>query len=128
MRSARSVLRDDRATPTVVDAHRDEIDVLTDPDGGEGTASRGGEGQVPVAHEQVIVFEGGRPVRSKAVFEADANRAAPTGFVDAAGEGAGRVGEGAIAIPGNGGTALDVEQGAVEGPADLTGEQAKCID
>src|SRR5882757_9004454 len=90
----RSVLRDHRATPAVVDADGDEIDVLTDAIGAEEEAARRGEGVGLVLHEQMIVFERSRPVRGEAVFEADADRATPAGVVASrGGESATRVGE-----------------------------------
>src|SRR5438552_7306030 len=80
--SRSSVFRDDRATPAIVDADGDEIDVLTDADVIEHRAGYTGdavveEGVGAVPHEQMIVFDRGRPVRGEAVFEADADRAAP---------------------------------------------------
>src|SRR6187549_889250 len=76
--SGRSVLRDDRATPTVVDTGGNQIDVLTDAIGGERRAGRAeqtvvGEGVGLVLHEHVIVVDAERPVRGEAVFQADAD-------------------------------------------------------
>src|ERR1700686_2738312 len=79
---ARSVLRDDRAAELVVQADGDQVDVLLDvvgAGGHPGNREDAGEAVVVGAHEQMVVFDGGRPVRSEAVFEADANRATPTG-------------------------------------------------
>ena len=62
--NARSVPRDDWATEAVVDAHGDQINVLTDRVGAEYVASRDVsqnasryEGDVAVTHEKVIVFD-----------------------------------------------------------------------
>src|SRR6185369_10116232 len=89
---ARSVLRDDRAAELVVDAGGDEIDVRPDAIGAEEGASRRDEGVGTVLHEQVIVFDADRPVRSEGVFEADADRAAPAGVVT--GDGGEHIGAG----------------------------------
>src|ERR1700712_3358899 len=73
--SRSSVLRDDRTTPTIVDADGDEIDVLTDAlvehqagraDSGDSAVAREGVGAV--AHEHMIVFDSCRPVRGEAVL------------------------------------------------------------
>ena len=92
-------------------------------------AARRGEGIGAVLHEQVIVFDADRPVRSEAVFEADADHAAPAGVVAVTPASAPvkRV-ETAVAIRGHGSAALDVEQDVVGGITDLTGEQAERVD
>src|SRR5215213_8142430 len=71
--SERSVSRDGRAAELVVQASSDEIDVLTDAIGAEEAAARRSEGVGTVLHEQVIVLDANRPVRSKGVFEAGAD-------------------------------------------------------
>src|SRR6478735_787737 len=76
-----SVLGDHGAAELVVQADGDEIDVLTDAIGTEEGAGRGGEGQGTILHEQMIVFDRSRPVRSKTVFEADADHATPAGVI-----------------------------------------------
>jgi hypothetical protein len=107
----RSVLRDHRAAELVVHADRDEIDVLTDAVGARGHAGRRGEGKGTILHEQVIVFHRGRPVRSEAVLEADADGAAPAGVVAGAASGCtGGDRVDAVAIVRHSRTALDVEQ------------------
>ena len=78
---AKSILRDDRAAEPVVQAGGDEIDVLTDAIGAEGSAGRRGEVIGTVLHEQVIVLDANRPVRGEGVFEASADRAAPAGVI-----------------------------------------------
>src|SRR5215218_10438784 len=79
--SRRSVLPDDRATPAVVDARSDDIDVLADPLRGEEGAGRVDEGLGAVLHEQVIVLDAGGPVGGEAELEARADRATPAGVV-----------------------------------------------
>src|SRR5689334_20834288 len=75
----------------VVDASGDEIDILTDAALGHEQA-RSEDGAVadevigPVLHEQVIVFDAGRPVRGEAIFQAGADRGTPTGVIDGIGE------------------------------------------
>src|SRR3954470_24221915 len=75
-----SVLRDDRATPAVVDAHGGDVDVLADAvDRGEQAGSVP-EAEGLILHEHVVVFDRCRPVRSEAVFDAAADDGAPAGF------------------------------------------------
>src|SRR5258708_17890732 len=128
---ARSVLRDDWAAELVVQANGDQVDILLDVVGAGGHAGNredAGEGGVMVAHEQMVVFDRGRPVRSEAVFEADANRATPTGVGRTIEDGAGTSDQTFVLVVGDRSTALDVEQGVVPGVADLAGEQAEGID
>src|SRR3954462_5924472 len=68
-----SVLGEDRAAELVVQASGDEIDVLADAIAADHAAERAGEVVGLVLHEQVIVFDADRPVRSEAVFETDAD-------------------------------------------------------
>src|SRR5215216_1330424 len=99
----RSVLRNDRATPAVVDADGDEIDVLADAVGAEEDASRVDEGVGAVLHEQVVVFDAGRPVRGEAEFEARADHATPAGIVaGGSGQYVGAGHEGAVTIRSDG--------------------------
>src|SRR6266404_6536946 len=83
--SQRSVLRNHRATPAIVDANRNEIDVLSDAVGAEEGAGRVDEGVGAILHEQVVVFDSGRPVGGEAVFEAHADHATPAGVVTGGG-------------------------------------------
>src|SRR6266852_7945535 len=79
----RSVFRDHRATPAVVDARGDHIDVLTDAVDARINADRGKNGReadVTSAHEQMIVFDASRPVRRKSEFKTGSNCTAPAGF------------------------------------------------
>src|SRR5438132_8970834 len=130
-RSWRSVFGDDRATPAVVDADCDEIDILTDAGDIEHRAGDTGDavaeqGVGLILHEQMIVFDRGRPVRGEAVFEADADCAAPPADIAAVGD-FHRDADAADpeAISRHSRTALDVEQHVVGGVADLTGEGAE---
>src|SRR3954453_11329471 len=134
-RGAFSVLRDDRAAESVVDAGGDQINVLADAVSARERADRrqravGGERDVMAAHEQMVVFEADRPVRRKAVFDADADRAAPAGVVGTVELGSCKTArsDAAVAIASDGGAALHVKQCAVPGVADLAGEQAESID
>ena len=124
----RSVLRDDRATPAIVDANGDEIDVIADAIGAEGEAAWRDEAKIAVLHEQVIVFDAGRPVGSEAKFEARADAGAPAGVVARGSnyDTRGNIAD-AVTIRGDGRTTLDIEQNVVGGPADLTGEQAEGV-
>src|SRR5258708_32083179 len=78
-----SVFRDHRTAPTIVDARGDEIDVLTDAVVARDDANRGsnrGEVEITAAHEQVIIFDTGRPVRRKTELDTGSDRAAEAGF------------------------------------------------
>src|SRR5262249_1905051 len=129
-----SVLRDHRAAPAIVHADGDEVDVLPDAIGAEKRAGHTGdavvgEGEGAIAHEQVIVFDRGRPVRREAVLEARADRATPAGVADGVGgENVGADNEAAEAVVRHRGAALHVEQHVVDGIADLAGEKAEGAD
>src|SRR3979490_2981821 len=124
-----SVLRDDRAAPAVVHANGNKIDVLTDAIGAIEQAGRRGEGDIAIAHEQVIVFDGSRPVRRETKFKTGTDRAAPTRFTRAGGEEHSRGnGECVVLVFGYGRAALYVKQHIVPSVADLTSEQPKRID
>src|SRR5712675_1473718 len=129
-----SVFRDNRATPTIVDADRDKIDVLADAIIAE---RRGGntdhavveEVDGAILQEQMIVFDRGRPVRGEAIFEADTDRDAPAGVITGIGDfhlGSGEAD--AEVIRHHSRAALEVEQRVVGGVTNLTGEQAERID
>src|SRR5436190_941315 len=71
--SRSSVFCDDRAAPAIVDADGDEIDVLADAIVAEHRAVHTEhavveEGDGTILHEQMIVFDPGRPVRGEGVF------------------------------------------------------------
>src|SRR3954468_20544735 len=78
----------------------------------------------------MVVFEADRPVRGEAVFDADADRAAPAGVVGTIELGSGQTArsDAAVAVAGDGGAALHVKQRVIPGVADLAGEQAESID
>ena len=126
----KSVLRYNRTTPTVVHAHRDQIDVLTHVVGPHQSAcgpnERDNTGRVKshgsIAHEQVIVFDAERPVRRKAKLKSGTDRSTPPAF-----------GRSGTYVPADGadsfvniarysGAALDVEQDVVPSITDLSGE------
>src|ERR1700754_500744 len=125
---ANSVLCDDRAAELVVQASGDQIDVLADTIAAERQAARGGEVVGLVLHEQVVVFDADRPIRSEAVFQTDADGAAPVGVVAGGRELRTEPVVDAVAIRGHSRTALDVEQRVVEGVTDLAGEQTERVD
>src|SRR5687767_4455205 len=89
-----SVPRNSRAAELVVEASGDHVDVLANtvgPDRGSrhGDRAGGNQADVTVPHEQMVVFDANRPVRCKAVFEADADRGAPAGVAGRIKRGAG---------------------------------------
>src|SRR3954468_4747366 len=129
-----SVLRDDRTAPAIVDADGNEVDVLTDALRAEEVTDRD-QGTVAdkvvaaLAHEEVVVFDRGRPVRREAELETGADGAAPAGVADGVRELNVRSGiEGAETVAGDGTAALHVEQHIAEGIADLAGEEAERAD
>src|SRR5262249_23526938 len=75
----RSLPRNARSAEAVVYAGGEEIKVLADVV--RKRPSRRCKGVGVRAQEHVIVFNGDRPVRHETIFEADAERAAPAGFV-----------------------------------------------
>src|SRR5882724_6504088 len=126
-----SVFRDHRATPAVVDSRGDHIDVLTDAVDSRINADRGGkngrEADVASAHEQMIVFNGSRPVRRKSIFKTGPDRAAPAGFTGAIKHRAAD-GQTLVLVVGDGGAALHIPKNVVPGIADLAREQAQRVD
>src|SRR6202046_4255040 len=124
--SPRSVFGDDRAAEAVVDPGGDEIGVAVNTVGAESRAGRGGERGQAVADEQMVVFNGHRPARGKAVFNTDTHGATPAVV-------AGRrrdnraAGEDVIAIGDDGRAALYIEQGGVPGITYLAGEQTERV-
>src|ERR1700692_4946772 len=76
----------------------------------------------------MIVLDTDRPVLSKAKFQARPDRATPTRFVRRGQQRASGPGDRVILVAGDGGTPLYVKQDVVPCVADLTGDQAKCID
>ena len=80
----RSVFRYERRTEAaeaVVDAQREHIHILGDPVVEEADKTRIGsrERMVPVAHEQVIVFNAGGPIRCEAILPSNTHGATPAG-------------------------------------------------
>src|ERR1700724_2219355 len=73
----RSVLRDHRATPAVVDARGDHVDVLLDAVGPREYASEISEVVGVPSHEQMVVLNTSRPVLREGEFDTGADRAAP---------------------------------------------------
>src|SRR5712671_6681696 len=125
-----SVLRDDRAAPAIVYADRNQIDVLPDAVFAGEAERRDGRREVAgaVAHEQVIVCDGGRPVRREAIFHTDSNHAAPTGVIVAVERNASDRIVAPVPVVYDRCAALHVEQNVVDRVADLTGEKAERVD
>src|SRR3979411_3531890 len=125
-----SVLRYNRTTPTVVHAHRDQIDVLTHAVGPNQSAcgpnERDNTSRVKphgsVAHKQVIVFDAERPIRRKAKLKSGTDRSTPPAFGRSGAYGTADAGDSFINIARYSGTALDVEEDVAPGIPDLSGE------
>src|SRR6202034_306795 len=78
LRARKSVFRDNRAAPAVVDASGDHVGVTMNAVGANNRAGTGRrEGGEVVADEQMVVLNSDRPVRDKAEFEAGADRRPP---------------------------------------------------
>src|SRR5215218_7055033 len=82
---------------------------------------------VRVAHEQVVVFDTCRPVRSKAVFETGADGAAPTRCTCRGKHNVADRGPQGVAVAGDWRAALHVKQRRIPGPADLSCEEADAV-
>ena len=110
----------------VVHAHGDHVHVLVD---AAGRSSKGGydERVVGVAHEQVVVFNAGRPVRSEAILESDPHGGAPAGRACREKFNLAKRGQYAEIIARHRRAALQVQQCRVPGPTDLAGEKADGI-
>src|SRR4030081_2460841 len=125
----KSVTGDARAAKTVVDANSAHIPVLTDAIRAIEQAGRRGEGDIAIAHEQVIVFDADRPVRCETKLKTGTDCATPTRFTRAGGEQHSRGnGEYVVLVFGYRRAALYVKQHIVPGVADLTSEQPERID
>src|ERR1700682_4217140 len=128
--STMSVLRDNRSTPTVVHAHRDQIDVLRHAVGPHQSAcspnNRDKTGRVKpkglVAHKQVIVFDAERPIRRKAKLKSGTDRSTPPAFGRSGAYGTADAGDSFVNIARYSGGALDVQEDVAPGIPDLSGE------
>src|SRR5471030_3191453 len=76
-----SIFGDDGTAPAIVDTNGNQIDILADAVGSEEHIGGIHKCRQLVAHEQMIVLKGSRPVRREADFDAGADRAAPTGLI-----------------------------------------------
>src|SRR3982075_4224470 len=125
-----SVLRYNRTTPTVVHAHRDQIDVLTHAVGPHQSACGPNErdntcrvkSHGSIAHEQMIVFDAEGPIRRKAKLKSGADRSTPPAFGRSGTYVTAKSADCFVNIARYSGAALDVEEGVVPGITDLSGE------
>src|ERR1700704_1921328 len=131
-----SVLRDNRSPPTVVHAHRDQIDVLRHAVGPHQSAcssnNRDKTGRVkpkgPVPHKQVIVFDAERPIRRKAKLKSGTDRSTPPAFGRSGAYGTADARDSFVNIARHSGAALDVEEDVAPSIPDLSGEQTESVD
>src|SRR5229473_4619533 len=131
-----SILGNVGAAKRVVDADRDQIDVLTDAiDDHRAAGSRktrditqGRKAEVSGSHEEMVVFDGDRPARDKAIFKTGADRSAGTGVARRGGNET-RCGDD-IVVTGGGycGAALHIKQRIAPSITDLSGEKPQSID
>ena len=115
-------------TEFVVEAQGDHVHVLADPVVEElSTEHCARESVVGSAHEEVVVFETGRPIRREAVLESEPQGAAPASRTcrDNANASDRGVDEGAVVRHRR--AALQVQERRIPGVADLAGEQAYSI-
>src|SRR5436190_2805697 len=128
--TCRLVPGDDRAAEAVVEAGGDHVDILMDGFAARERArnDRRGQDEVAVTHEEVIVFDRNRPVRGKAVFEADTDSAAPACFGRAIEHETGVGGHAGVVVAGRRDATLHVAEDVVPGVANLAGDHAEGID
>src|SRR4051794_12850977 len=123
-----SVFRDNRAAPAIIDVHGHHVDVLPDRVVTRERAAHAGEGHIVVAHEQVIVFDAGRPVRRERKVDAGSDCGTPTGFVRAIKNEAARGDNSVVMIAGDSGAAFDIPKNVVPGIADVACNQPERIN
>jgi hypothetical protein len=129
--SQRSVTGDRRPSISAefeVEASEKDVDILADAIGAIECTGEVNEGDVMAAHEHVIVFKAERQIRRDPVFETNADRRTPAGFLGRIGYQAGRNIKDPIAIVGDGGTALYIKERIVPGVANLPREQAESVN
>src|ERR1700750_612650 len=117
-----------KTAKAVVYPDRPDVHVLTDIVAARHRDGRCRERNIGVTHEQVVVFDGDRPVRRKAEFYPGACHTAPPGVARLIVHDTGCGEEGGVFVVGDGGTALYIQQNIVPGVADLAGEKADGID
>src|SRR5229473_2259024 len=126
-----SILPDHRAAPAIVDASSDRVSILADavvPCVHAGDRKHAREGVVLGAYEQMVVFDGGRPIRSKAIFNTSTNCSAPARCGRTVKDSSGSSEKALVFVVGNSSAALCVYKGIVPGKADLAGEQAEGVE
>src|SRR3954469_20531235 len=124
-----SMLGDDGTAPAIVDADRRHVDVLADRiSPARSAAGNAREAQHAVAHEQVLVFGGDRPVLGKADLDAGADSSTPTRGAGLVEHRSGRRGEAVVLLACDRGAALHVPEHVVPGIADLAGKHADAVD
>src|SRR6266702_3150918 len=132
----RSILRDGGAAKGVVHAGRDQIDVLADAIDSHGSTgswltrnnAQRRKAEVSASHEEMVVFDGDRPAREKAIFKAGADRSAHP-CVACGGDNGSRCGEDILVTAGGDReAALHIEERAVPGITDLPGEKRNRVD
>src|SRR5258705_7663978 len=132
----RSILGDGGAAKRVVHADRDQVEVLTDAIDDHRAAgsrrtcenTRRSQAEVSASHEEMVVFDGDRPAREKAIFKTGADRSAGPGVAHGSGDET-RCGDD-IVVAGGGyrKPALHIKQRIAPGITDLSGEKPERID
>src|SRR5262249_39685350 len=106
---------------------RSQIHILANAFGRrEGTDWREGA-DIARTHEEVVVFDTNRPIRSEADLDAGTDRATPAS-VGCGGNGGPRDDEGAGAVVDHGRAALDVQENVVPSVPNLPGDEAETVD
>src|SRR5713226_2726121 len=131
-----SILRDGGAAKGVVHADRDQIEVLTDAIDDHRAAGRRKtrditqrrKAEVSASHEEMVVFDGDRPAREKAIFKTGADRSAGPGVACSGGNKTRCRDD--IAVTGGGycGAALHIKQRTAPSITDLSGEKPESVD
>src|SRR5882757_10399936 len=116
-------------TKLVVHADQTDVHVLVDALGHRGGAGRGDKVEIFVAHEQVVVFDADRPVRSEGIFQTCADRAAPARGIRAVIHRARRGRERVVTVADDSGAALEIsEETGADAISDLPREEAEAVD
>src|SRR4051812_10957436 len=130
--SVRSVPRDPRTAPAIVQADEAHVDVLPNPVAAEDPTRGRCEADRAIAKENVVVLKAQRPVRGEAELQTGPDRTTPASLPRRSQQRA-RAGRtcssvDVVLVANDGGAALHVEQHVVPGVTDLTGDEAEGVD
>src|SRR3954469_836553 len=130
--SVRSVPRDHRTAPAIVQADEAHVDVLPNPVAAEDPTRGRCEADRAIAKEDVVVLKAQRPVRGEAELQTGPDRSTPASLPRRSQQRA-RAGRtcssvDVVLVADDGGAALHVKQHVVPGVTALTGDEAESVD